>query len=455
MSAGFDSSSPIVRRPSARIITRARLPDSAGAQQFAPAGADRMSTVALLLFVLPLFGQTFYYFNQWPLPYFLSKGWPILMLPFFVRGMTADHLPARWLFVLMLSYMVGLTPIVSMIHFGNPFSDAVLTTIEIWPFVYYPAFLGLLLWLRPSDDTLRNCVVALGLATYVLMLVLWIVLPQAWYTSDTINEKFLIYEIERGYRIYMPMFFGMLLVFYLARRFSARMEWWTAAGIVACFVLMLMIYKQRTSVGSAAVVVALVGCPPHWRRVAAAAAGIAAAIGLFALLTTPVGERVAEQLGGSLLVRINSLRSVSDYINDNALDWIFGLGTVTRFSNVTLGEVLGNKFFFLADLGWIGVIFKYGVVGALFVAAAYVAGWLISFRNGRALASPFALALSDYILFVIVTTLVYSPTFLSGEMATVLAISVYLAHRSDIFGLATGQTGQVVRDSIVRRHSNL
>ncbi|MGV6875333.1 hypothetical protein ACUSIJ_21895 [Pseudochelatococcus sp. B33] len=435
MSTVYAPRPAVVRRPAAQIVTRATMPAfRAGGVLDAPAVPDSTLTVVLLLVVLPLFGQTFYYMNQWPAPYYLSKGWPIIVLPLFLRGLMVEKAPIRWLFVLLLSYMVGLTPLMSMIHFGNPFGDAVLTTVEVWPFIYYPAFLGLLLWLRPSGDTLRACVLGLGLATFVLMLFLWIVVPNAWYSGDGINEKFLLYEFERGYRIYMPMFFGMLFVFYLARRFSARMEWWVAAALVVCFVLLLMIYKQRTAIGAAAFVTVLAGCPPRWRWSVALGAVVAAAFGLIALLVTPTGSWAVERFGNSLLVRLESARSVVAFIDDNVLSWAFGMGSVTRFGAVTLGDIVGNDFFFLADLGWLGVVFKYGVIGALLVAGVYVAAWLVSGRNGRVLADPFASALGDYILFTMVTTAIYSPTFLSGEMATVLALSVYLARRAGAAG---------------------
>lgn len=432
MSVVFAPRTGIVRRPPPRIVTRTALSGGpAGEGAFGRAAADSWRTVAVLLLVLPLFGQTFYYMSHWPLPYALSKGWPLVVLPLAVRGLLTDDVPARWLFVLLLSYTVGLTPLISMIHFGNPFGDAVLTTIEVWPFVYYPAFLALLLWLRPRGATLRGCVLGLGAATFALMLLLWIVVPESWYSGDGITDKFLLYEFERGYRIYMPMFFGMLSVFYLARRFAVRREWWTAALIAVCFVLLLSIYKQRASIGAAALVVVLAGCPAHWRRMVGAAAGAALALGLFVQFSTPVGDWAMARLGNSLLVRLDSLSSVVSFIGDNAMDWVLGLGTVTRFSTMTLGEILGNDFFFLADIGWLGVIFEYGLVGALLVAGVYVAGWFVSHRNGRRLGDPFALALGDYILFIMVTTVIYSPTFLSGEMATVLALSVYLARRAD------------------------
>ena len=81
---------------------------------------------------------------------------------------------------------------------------------------------------------------------------------------------------------------------------------------------------------------------------------------------------------------------------------------------------------YLADIGWVGVIFEFGVVGALLVAAVYGTGLVVTMRAGAG-GDCFLQSLSSYVLFMIVTSAIYSVVFTPGELAVVVAMSEYLA----------------------------
>ncbi|OZA94917.1 MAG: hypothetical protein B7X67_26405, partial [Rhizobiales bacterium 39-66-18] len=138
---------------------------------------------------------------------------------------------------------------------GNGFFDALTTTIKIWPVTYYFALSALLVWMAPTGPRLKSAVLTLGYATYGIMLLLWLVAPASWYNSDPSVGKLMLFEAERGYRIYMPMFFGMLLVFTLTRSFMQRPHWLKVAAVGIAVLLMFIIFKQRASIGSALVVI--------------------------------------------------------------------------------------------------------------------------------------------------------------------------------------------------------
>lgn len=390
-------------------------------------GVTSLWTSALLLLVLPMFGQTFHYMLQWPALYYLSKAWPLLMLPLFVRGLFMADAPIRWLFVTFLAYTIGLTPLISMIQFGSDFTDALATTVKIWPFTYYLAFLCLLRILNPTSETVCRVILTLGVATFAIMLLLWVAAPAGWYSFNGIVDKFMLVDSERGYRIYMPMFFGLLFVFYLARRFAQTKEWYVAIAIIICFALLIMIYKQRTTIGAAGLVVIFTACPPKWRRLASAIALAGMAIVFLAVVTSPLLESISTGLGASLLVRLETFSTALTFLNDDGANWLFGLGTVTRFSSVSLGDAVGNDFFFLADIGWAGIIFEYGLIGAAILLGLYVAAYFVARRNSQVLGNAFASALSDYIIFMLISSLIYSLVFVPGEMAVALAVSVYLS----------------------------
>jgi hypothetical protein len=390
------------------------------------AAVERNATrFVALICILPLFAQSFYYLLPVAPLYYLSKVWPVLMLPAAAWALTRLQLQSRTIYVVWLAYALGLTPLISMMQLGAGFFDALTTTVKVWPFTYYFSLLGVLCWLRPTARQIERAVLGLGAATFVLMAVLWVLVPASWYTVDATNSKFFIFEFERGNRIYMPMFFGYLLLFCLARRLSSRMRITTGAVIATGFALLLWINKQRTSIGGAALVVAVAACPARWRVLAflAGALGLGAATA-FTLAGPASG--VVDSLGSSLSVRQQSLLAAITYLGDDPLRWLFGVGATTRFSSVTLSDIFKSEQFYLADIGWVGVIFEFGILGALLVAAVYGTGLVVTMRAGAG-GDPFMQALSSYVLFIIVTSAIYSVVFTPGELATVVAMSEYLA----------------------------
>lgn len=385
---------------------------------------------AILLIILPFFGQSFYYMVQWPILYYISKGWPVIIVLLTLRGMLGERLPLRTLFLMLFSYTIGLTPIMAMAQFGGSLTDSMLTTVKIWPFTYYFALLALLVVLRPSINQLGQCVLALGAITFILMPLLWFSIPSGWYSTDAVNAKFLLFDVERGYRIYMPMFFGMLFFFYLVRRFTLQRETWVAIAVGLCFIILMMIYKQRVSIIAAAMVAGLVLTPSHWRRLVIATMLITCAILLTVLIIAPPYQSLFNMLGGSLSVRLMSLQSAISFIGHDPINWLLGKGTISRFSDINMAEVLGNNYFFLADIGWIGVIFEYGLLGAALILVVYIAGYRLSrqiaISQSDRSSAAFSLAISDYVLFMLIQSAVYSLVFVPGELATLLAIAVYL-----------------------------
>lgn len=411
----------VVREPrvkvSARPLTRVRDADAA-----------HPWALPILLLLLPMFGQTFYYLVEFPIPYALSKGWPFVVLPLSLYALFVYHLPYKALFALLLAYTIGVAPLLGMIYFGNGLIDSLTTTIKIWPFTYYFGFAALLAWLRPSARTITTAFIILGAGTYVLMWVLWLVVPLDWYISDPALGKLLMFEYERGYRIYMPMLFGMIFLFYLARRFCQQREWWTVVLLVLAFASLLMVFKQRISIMAAVIVVyaVIVSSTEGMLRRFLVAVGLLMASGVVAMLSGSLAEQFAESLGGSLSVRLRSIGNAIDYLGEDPIRWLFGVGGTTRFSTTTLADIFGDKHFFLADIGWLGIVFEYGLVGAAMLFAVYFGGLLFTWQTARIDGRPLIRALADYTFFLFLTSAVYSFVFTPGELATIVAVAAYL-----------------------------
>ncbi|MFG1301227.1 hypothetical protein V5F49_15650 [Xanthobacter sp. V3C-3] len=425
------------QRPPARRVVMPLRRSATGVPLPGVHDAARLFAKAALVASLPLFAQVFYYLNEYPPPYLLSKAWPFLTMPLALYGMIRLRLPAGGMYLVVLAYVLGFTPLVSMIQLGNGFVDALTTTVKAWPFTFYFSLSAMLALLAVPPASIRTAVLGFGAATYVLMVLIYAVAPTSWYADNPADSKLLLFDTERGYRVYMPMFFGMILVFFLARASVLKRNVVYGAGIALAFLPMLLIYKQRAAIAAALVVVAfgmVMSLPPRLRRMAIGLGMIAVAAGLvlvarkLGLVPGGPSANVEDTLGASLSVRQNSSALAFAFLGDDPLRWLFGVGATTRFSTVTLNDIFGNEQFFIADLGWIGVIFEYGVVGASLLAALY--GWCLVWvmRATRGSADPFALALGDYVLYLIVSSAVYSVVFTPGELGVVMALSVYL-HR--------------------------
>jgi hypothetical protein len=114
---------------------------------------------------------------------------------------------------------------------------------------------------------------------------------------------------------------------------------------------------------------------------------------------------------------------------------LLGVGATTRFGNVTLAQLFGNRMFFLTDIGWLGVAFEYGIIGALLLLLVHLAGLHAVTRWSRP-DDALSQALVDYVLYLIVVSAIYSVVFTPGELTTVVALGYYMdrvrvSHRAD------------------------
>jgi hypothetical protein len=385
--------------------------------------------VLIALFALPMFAQCFQYMVDIPPLYLLSKAWPILTVPLLAWAVLRLDIPFKLLFLVTMVWIIGVTPMIGMVELGNEAGPAFLTTAKVWAYGFIFSAAGLLVMLRLPAETLGRIVLGLGLGTYVIMVVLWLVVPTKVYGAGDINTKLFMYDPERGNHLYMPMFFGMLLVFFFNRSFWMRPRVWKAIAIAFAFALQYMIYKERTAIAGGVLVVIIASAlsAGRWRIPALAMLGIVAGIAVFYLIHR-IGSAtdVHSSLGGSLAVRQVSVATAWNYLSLEPVRWLLGVGATTRFGNVTLAQLFGNRMFFLTDIGWLGVAFEYGVIGALLMLLVHLAGLRVA-NKWSCPNDPLSQALADYVLYLIIVSAVYSVVFTPGELTTALAVSFYLA----------------------------
>jgi hypothetical protein len=398
---------------------------------------DASRQTAILAVSLPLFCQVFHYMIDVPPLYYASKALPVLALPLAVKGLTGVRSPHRLTYLLALTYVMVVTPILSILWLGNGMFDALANTVKVWPLIYYFAVLALLIDLAPSPATLQKVVFWLGLGTMLLMWFLWGVIPRRFYASDPAISRLLLYEFERGYRIYFPLTFVVLAMFDTTNRLLRRPSLWHALFLIAGFATIFLIFKQRTIEAATLLVtfgIVFAHLPRLWRSLGLLLlflAGIAIAVVAVWNL-----DKITGMFGGSLAVRRVSMGLLTHYLLSDPLRWVLGVGGTSRFGAVSLFDILGRRNFYLADLGWAGVLFEYGVVGSLLLLALYLAP--VRRRrptesakdgppsNSDGQAQALEGALWAYGAFLLLSTAVYSAVYAPGELATITALLVYI-----------------------------
>lgn len=392
--------------------------------------AKKPSRMIPLLLVLPMFAQTFHYMIDINSLYLLSKAWAVLMLPLAFYGLFGLRTRFAVIYMVVLLYGMGVTPILSMLWLGNSMADAIVNSVKIWSLSYYFSLLGFLVLMQPSPETLVKAINRLGVATIIVMWTLWFTAPQRWYSGDPHVSRLFLFEYERGNRIYFPMTFAWLSMFYALARLLDSPKLWHPLWIGIVMATEILLFKERMAMAASVLVMGgmvIFRLPPLWKSIAMAAGVAGGALGAVVLVLK--AGKLAASLGGSLTIRQHSMALLQAYLGDQPLRWVFGAGAASRVGSVNMAKIIGRADFFLADLGWAGIIFEFGVFGAVLLLMLYLValrwGWkqqAVPEPRSRAMVG----ALITYIAFLVVCTAIYSPVYMPGELASLTALLLYI-----------------------------
>jgi hypothetical protein len=185
-------------------------------------------------FILVMSAQIFAYVIDVPSLYAIAKIWPIVAAPFALVVLLRHKVDYALLFLLLLLYGLLVPPVISLFTLGNNAVGAVSTTVKLVAFANYFSTAGLLLLFRPTLSETRGVIFGLGLLTFGILWLLWIIEPLSAYSFSLDNSYIFFNDLERGPRIYAPMYFGFLLMFAINRSFWRRPGWWQLPRSSAC-----------------------------------------------------------------------------------------------------------------------------------------------------------------------------------------------------------------------------
>ena len=227
--------------------------------------------VVLLVSVLPLFGQTVHYMKDLKPLWALSKAFPILSLPLAIPILTRQRMPLAMVWLFAFLWLMLVSSFNGMFAFNQSFLLGLTAQVKLLPMFYVFSFLGLLLVLRPTVDELLMGFATCAFLTFAVVFLLWALAPQSWYVSSyDFGDAPLLSADDRGNRIRMPMYFGLIAMFALYRRFLGRPDWRTGVLVAICMALIVGAVKTRAvvlaSLATLAIVTFMAASPRRRRR---------------------------------------------------------------------------------------------------------------------------------------------------------------------------------------------
>lgn len=384
--------------------------------------------VVLLLVLLPLFGQSFHYIKDLKPLWALSKAFPILSLPLILPVLTRRRPPLVFDWLLALLWLVLTASVIGMFTFDQNFMLGLSAQVKLLPMLYALSFLGLLLLVRPTPQELLFAFACCAVLTFTILFLLWALAPQSWYaTGYEMGDAPLLSADDRGNRIRMPMYFGMIAFFSMNRRLLARPDWRTGLLLLIALALIVGVVRTRSVVLASMVTLAFVifmEAPPRWRI----GAVVTAILGALVMLQVPYVQSAFDTsaASGFNIREVTAAKSIA-FLGQNPLLWLFGAGTITSLDPGGLAKYF-NHFFFLADITWLGVVFEFGLIGAAVFLVLLGRTWLFGRNLRQSMDSPGLGGLQDYVLFTVIQSPLYSTmTLQPGEIGVIAASFVYCA----------------------------
>jgi hypothetical protein len=386
----------------------------------------RLSTVALLVAVLPFFGQTFHYLKAVAPLWALSKAFPLLTLPLALSLVRQPRPPMARQVLLSFFWLVLCPSFAAIFYFRQDFFTGISAEVKILPMLYFFSFLALLLYVKPTLKELAAAFLFCGAATCILLIVLWAVVPDSVYTGHyEIGSSPLFTKDDRGHRIRAQMYFGLIAMFYCYRRFlrAPQLKW--LLGTAIGFTVVFGIVRARASdVGMLAVLLVngFLMSSARYRVMLL----IVAPIGIAALFSFGyLASMFSTDVSSGFDLRWETATEAANFLGNDPIRWIFGVGTISPTNTDSLVAFF-NHFFFLGDITWLGILFEFGIIGAALLLVYELRAMMFYRQLRRRVESDFLGSLFDYLLFVVLISDLYPLTLTPGESAVIMAVFAYV-----------------------------
>lgn len=388
----------------------------------------RILKVALLCLLFLFTFQIFYYaIDVYPL-YVLSKILlPIsalfisyvLALGFFLKGRIYPHfvfLSGVFFFLVPLSALMG------YINFDQPFLKGVAAQLKLVPLFFYGLTISTFKKLHVTEKDFMYSMVILGIISLLSYYSIQLFFDMASWSYD--ESRVVLYDPTRGYRLNLSVVFIVIFAFYLYRRFLEERKWVLVLFLVPSMIYLVFFWKQRVELIGVMLTLLMISARSFTRRPAVIFTFVFVVGGT--LLFFPIIDYFqSDALGYSAALRMDTIEVIIRVLSKNTASLFFGVGNLLRTEDLNFQSLYGPNFW-PADVGWLGIVFEYGIAGSLLLAYIYILLVRSSYWYSARETPLIILALRDYVyMTLIISPLVPYIPYLIGLHTTILSIFIY------------------------------
>jgi hypothetical protein len=318
--------------------------------------------------------QTFYYVNDFPPGYYFEK----LILPltgmalaglFFVPQNKDRFLSSGgWLTILFAAYFFFTGCLAAYLFYRQSPALTISSQVKVLAFFYFFAAYYLARFLRPSGKTLFYSIVIPGVILAVLYIIVDKTVNVAALQSPDSNTFILD---SKGYRIVYPSAIVITAFFACLHYVRYTMSFVAILAMFAIGYFLVVVFKQRFELLSVILASLLAIAGKRWSSV------IVAAFTLLCVGSLAIAAYFRSQILSTLdqdtswTDRVRQSDYVFSLFTESPLTIPIGVGKMSEVGDFGYKEMLGF-YFTTSDIGWVGMLHEYGVVGTFLIAIMVV-----------------------------------------------------------------------------------
>lgn len=388
----------------------------------------RLKTIIYSI-LLMFFFQYFYYMRDVKILFYINK-FAFVLLSFTVVYayilyimLRKKYFPYFGTIVGIFLLLVVISTFSSYFNFNQPIFFGITAQIKLAALFFYFLSLFILLKYKMSISDVTTSVVFIGVTTFIL----YYVFALFFNVSDFVGKNgFILWDPTRGFRFNLPYALGIVTSFYFLRKFNITKKLRYLIFFLP-FIFFIIYFAQERMLSFGIIMISLFILFSTLIKNHKFLFIILFFIVSFLLLLAGIMLFNPENLmDSSMGIRVNTIMQAFAFMSDNKLRVLFGAGGLNSFYSISFQDYF-NINFWPSDIGWIGILFEFGIIGV--IASLYLYYILLKEANKASIQEPILLALKDYVyLSILLSPLIPSLVYDIGLYMTILSLFVYKNH---------------------------
>lgn len=395
---------------------------------------QKLKILVILMSLFIFSFQVFYYFTDFFYLYISAKViFPaiaaiisVLFVFFYLKRKKIDR--NAYIILLIWFALTIVSAVMSNYYFEQSFLIGFVSQLKLAPFGFYFIIIFVLIKSQPTLKQIENSFIILAILSLVIFYFMNLFINPSTFWSGKFNNiimpgKYSFDEL----RYFFPMVFVHFGAFLYFRKYLIEKKKGYLLYVILAIIYEIFFHQQRmeTIVFLSTLVLVYI-----WFRFSSKYALLLTFFGIvigMELLLFLLGDIKTYFLQDSSFgIRINTFSVVFSAFENDILAWFFGHGFLSPLGLITYQDLYGDNFW-LSDIGWIGVIYEFGIIGMLIFFYLYFLLFKQLNKFISAKKAPLVFAFHDYtimsILFSPLATLIL---YRLGVFISILAILSYL-----------------------------